>query len=315
MSNIIKGLIVFISFLNSLYANESLILTEHGIETSTGALVSNNIRLGEAMTYDYSIRVIDNIGMSILYESYGQSKKQCYLPIYGEESNYYINDAICFEIITTEGTQGEIKPNWLGYRVESKNSTLKSADIDATINSKKIKQKTIGYLKSNKYIFDDLAIISNTHKTLNSAHIFNDPIMSNGFVYIDLGMLKFNDKILTPRSIEIKFKNKENSSFCTISLLKSTLSEYKLSEKSLTSYNNIAYYLEKEKAYEEAVYVLEKIVEKFPNRTVAYLNLGDAYWGLEDKYKAKKAYQTYIKQMREKGKEKKIPNIILQRVR
>ncbi len=61
--------------------------------------------------------------------------------------------------------------------------------------------------------------------------------------------------------------------------------------------------------------VLEKILEKFPNRTVAYLNLGDAYWGLDDKAKAKEAYQTYIKQMKESGKEKKIPQVVLERVK
>lgn len=315
MSNISKVLIVLISFLNSLYANENLILTEHGIETSKGVIVSDNIKLGEAMTYDYSIRVIDNIGLSVIYESYGQSKKQCYIPIYIEKFNYYLKDAICFEIITTEDKQGDIKPNWLGYRVHSKYADIKSADIDAIINSKKVKQKTIGYLKNNKYVFDNLEMISNQNKILNSAHVFKDTILSNGFVYIDLGMLQFNKKTLTPQSIEIKLKNKENSRFCTISLLQSALSEYKLSERSLTSYNNIAYYLEKAKAYNEASFLLEKILEEFPNRTVAYLNLGDAYWGLGDTGKAKAAYQTYIKQMKESDKEKKIPKVVLERVK
>jgi len=87
-----------------------------------------------------------------------------------------------------------------------------------------------------------------------------------------------------------------------------------LSKKTLTVYNNIAYYLEKAKAYDEAIFLLEKILEKYPNRTVAYYNLGDAYWGLEKKEKAKEAYQVYVKQMKEKGKEKKIPKKVLERV-
>lgn len=88
-----------------------------------------------------------------------------------------------------------------------------------------------------------------------------------------------------------------------------------ISQNNLSNYNNIAYYLEKAKAYNEAIYLLEKILEKFPNRTVAYINLGDAYWGLGDTEKAKAAYQTYIKQMKESGKEKKIPKVILERVK
>lgn len=92
------------------------------------------------------------------------------------------------------------------------------------------------------------------------------------------------------------------------------LHAYGLSKKNLSNYNDFAYFLEQSKAYKESAYLLEKILEKFPNRTVAYLNLGDAYWGLDNKEKAKQAYQTYIRQMKEKGKEKKIPKVVLKRV-
>ncbi len=64
----------------------------------------------------------------------------------------------------------------------------------------------------------------------------------------------------------------------------------------------------------EAIYLLEKITAKFPNRTVAYYNLGDAYWALGDKKKAKKVYKIYIKQMKQKGKQKRIPKIIKDRI-
>jgi tetratricopeptide (TPR) repeat protein len=87
-----------------------------------------------------------------------------------------------------------------------------------------------------------------------------------------------------------------------------------ISTKNITDYNNIAYYLEQASAYKEAIYLLEKIIEKFPHRTVAYINLGDAYWGDNNKEKAKKAYQTYIQQMKEQGKERRIPKKILERV-
>jgi len=99
-----------------------------------------------------------------------------------------------------------------------------------------------------------------------------------------------------------------------IDVLKAILDEVKLTIKTLTPYNNIAYYLQKAGANEEAVYLLEKIIEKFPKRTVAYYNLGDAYWALGWKEEAKKVYETYVKQMIAKGKEKRIPKVIKQRI-
>ena len=84
--------------------------------------------------------------------------------------------------------------------------------------------------------------------------------------------------------------------------------------QTLTSYNNIAYYLQKAGANEEAIYLLEKIIAKFPQRTVAYYNLGDAYWAVGDKTKAIKAYTIYIEQMCKAGKDKKIPALVIKRV-
>jgi len=88
-----------------------------------------------------------------------------------------------------------------------------------------------------------------------------------------------------------------------------------ITPKTLTQYNNIAYYLQQAGANEEAIYLLEKIIKKFPNRTVAYINLGDAYRALGEKDKARKAYTTYIEQMCAKGLQKKIPKRVLKRVR
>lgn len=78
--------------------------------------------------------------------------------------------------------------------------------------------------------------------------------------------------------------------------------------------NDKAYYLEQAGIYEEAAFILEKVIEKFPDRIVAYINLGDSYWGLEEKEKAKEAYQTYISLMKKSGKEARIPKRIYERV-
>jgi len=88
----------------------------------------------------------------------------------------------------------------------------------------------------------------------------------------------------------------------------------KVSLKNVVKLNNIAYYLQKANANEEAIYLLEKILKKFPKRTVAYYNLADAYWELGEKKKAIEAYMTYIEQMCNLGKSKRIPQVVRDRV-
>ncbi len=78
----------------------------------------------------------------------------------------------------------------------------------------------------------------------------------------------------------------------------------------LSKYNDIAYYLEQAKLYNASILVLEKIVKNFPERTVAYINLGDAYKGLENMEKAKENYGKYIELMKMDSKEDKIPQRI-----
>ncbi|MGG6229182.1 tetratricopeptide repeat protein [Tenacibaculum sp. SDUM215027] len=99
-------------------------------------------------------------------------------------------------------------------------------------------------------------------------------------------------------------------SFKYISLIK----QLKVDEDNLVFFNDKAYFLEQSGLYEEAVYILEVIIKEFPNRTVAYINLGDAYWGLGKKEEAKQAYKVYIEQMKAKNKESKIPSQVLERI-
>lgn len=99
-------------------------------------------------------------------------------------------------------------------------------------------------------------------------------------------------------------------SFKYINLIK----QLKVNEDNLVFFNDKAYFLEQSGLYEEAVYILEVIIKEFPNRTVAYLNLGDAYWGLGKKEEAKQAYKIYIEQMKAKNKESKIPSQVLERI-
>lgn len=80
--------------------------------------------------------------------------------------------------------------------------------------------------------------------------------------------------------------------------------------------NDKAYYLEQVGGYEEAIYILNKIITKEPERVVAYLNFGDAQWGVNKKEEAKRSYKKYIQLMKSQGKNlKRIPQRVYDRIK
>lgn len=78
--------------------------------------------------------------------------------------------------------------------------------------------------------------------------------------------------------------------------------------------NNLAFDLQNENANISSRLILESIVEKYPDRVVAWLNLGDVYWSLKDNINAKEAYQKYIFLMKSQKKNlSKIPQRVYER--
>lgn len=71
--------------------------------------------------------------------------------------------------------------------------------------------------------------------------------------------------------------------------------------------NDIAYYWQQAGYHREAIWLLEKILETEPNRTVAHLNLADSLWSEGNSTKAKEHYLTYIQSMRARKKDSLIP--------
>ncbi len=129
---------------------------------------------------------------------------------------------------------------------------------------------------------------------------------------------KCTNRFLIKRSFEEiydRVKIKKTIEYPTYDRLAYYLNEYRLASNTLRQYNDIAYYLEQGESFKESLYILQKIIEEFPNRTVAYINLGDAYWGLDNKDKAKEAYEKYILLMKSNGKQSKIPQQIYDRVK
>lgn len=108
---------------------------------------------------------------------------------------------------------------------------------------------------------------------------------------------------------QIEQQAKEGLKFKPI-MLKAMLHEKWLTKENMESYNNIAYYLQKAGHNKEAILLLKSILHEFPNRTVAYLNIGDAYLEMSNSFKASQSYAQYIKLMQNEGKDSRIPERI-----
>ena len=80
-----------------------------------------------------------------------------------------------------------------------------------------------------------------------------------------------------------------------------------LSNDNVTTYNDAAYNLIENEQFNEGRIILLEVVKFAPDKTVAYLNLGDAQWGFDDKDNAKATYKKYIALMGSNGASAKIP--------
>ncbi|MCH9740176.1 MAG: tetratricopeptide repeat protein [Epsilonproteobacteria bacterium] len=93
-----------------------------------------------------------------------------------------------------------------------------------------------------------------------------------------------------------------------------TLQEFfPIDEKSLRVYNDIAYYLYQAKKYKASEALLSDILQLYPDRVVAHLNMGDALLAMNKTQEAKPYHLSYMAQMVKSGKEKKIPKELLMR--
>ncbi len=79
--------------------------------------------------------------------------------------------------------------------------------------------------------------------------------------------------------------------------------------------NDYAFFLEQAKKYRESIEILNFVIKTTPKRIVAFINLGDAYYGIGDTDNAKNSYQTYIDLMKKNGKQKRIPKRVYDRVK
>ena len=83
--------------------------------------------------------------------------------------------------------------------------------------------------------------------------------------------------------------------------------------KNVLSANEIAYFLEQTNQLDAAQVFLDKVIQRFPEREVAYLNRADVFFkkGQSSYKKAEKDYRTYVALMNKRGLQAKIPQRVL----
>ena len=84
------------------------------------------------------------------------------------------------------------------------------------------------------------------------------------------------------------------------------------SQDYITALNDYGFFLQQSGRCTEAVRVLEAVAAEAPERAVAFLNLGDALWGADDKLQSLNAYQRYVQLGKNNGHA--IPTRVLQRM-
>lgn len=154
---------------------------------------------------------------------------------------------------------------------------------------------------------------------LNYTYLPHDKIY---FSQVDFFTKKFLQTLIRDigltEAIEITTKINQNyncTSPLTLKELNFLINHTVLDNTSVNNYNNLAYYLEQNKQYRESVYLLKKILEKYPVRIVAWLNYGDSLWEINEKSQAKSAYQKYMLLMQSQGKDvSKIPQRVNDRI-
>lgn len=131
-------------------------------------------------------------------------------------------------------------------------------------------------------------------------------------------MLLNNDldiaKVVLDKKDTIYFK-RVNEKWQTLQELIHQDSKNNITTKNVLQLNEKAYQYQQQGKYKEAIDLLQKILKAFPQRVVAYLNLGDAFWGNNEKDKAGTAYGKYADLMKEQNKDlTKIPSRVYERM-
>lgn len=160
-------------------------------------------------------------------------------------------------------------------------------------------------IMSNRIYFDSFDMKDKTYENLESqgSQLEENFSQNNATVnYLDFKSKNFAKKIFNTSNEDIFINYPETSP-----------DDILITDVEVA--NNLAFSLEQKGVYNDSKFLLQNIISQYPNRVVAYLNLADAEWGLENKEEARKYYNLYLSLMNKQNKDlNKIPKRLYDRI-
>ncbi len=211
-----------------------------------------------------------------------------------------------------------------GYLIFSLNYSMREVDISTLIYKYFPGLDcwfTYGFINTKALEFNKFSGWKNPtlkNVDLSSTHALGMQEIDEGYSIIDRDSIRMIDEFLKDYDdYFVEYKSKLYDRILMHDKYKTLdyLNYVDINKSTVQKYNDIGFFLLEAKQYEQAIYILENVLYKYPNRIVAYINLGDAYWGLDNKSDAKEAYKKYIELMKANGKQSKIPQRIYNRVK
>lgn len=139
-----------------------------------------------------------------------------------------------------------------------------------------------------------------------------------------VGPYSYESRVETAKNIVVELKKFRNSSGerKILSQYLNSIRSYDAAELvgyinpgNVEDVNDLAFYLSEDGRSLDAIPLLEKIVEMFPGRVVAKLNLADAYWDRNFEKKAATLYGEYYREMSAINLKQQIPGRVFVRMK
>jgi len=164
-----------------------------------------------------------------------------------------------------------------------------------------------GYIAGIDFKEDSCSVPKMTHEQ-------RDKIKVAAYYFIRKALIERITAAQSEALVLFKNKKKEMAANVALGIFKANFFNIILIPvEIIDKYNDLGYFLEEGGKYKEAAIMLEQVVKTVPDRSVAYLNLADAYWGLKDTSKACSNYKKYVDIVLKDIKNKKIPSRISER--
>ena len=176
---------------------------------------------------------------------------------------------------------------------------------------KKIIRKLLFQIKNPFVVYKLIPLLSKKNLYVDEKYVNND------FIIFQYKETYFS--VETDDNVSIKLDSKDVSkikfNYYDWIADKTWIDYVNISNQNLTMLNNFAYRIENINPY-VSIKILQKILVKFPNRVVAYLNLANSYWNIGEKEKAVENYKKYTSLMKLQKKDlKKILKYVLERIK